>query len=113
MGPWGDFDGFTRARFENAPILWLGNLRFLERGCKLARTVLEIVLETFLEIIASLGAEVSWTGENEVTIDTRGIRTDSIDSRVSTVSRSSESSCRSGALVLCSRWAALPAPVEN
>lgn len=34
---------------------------------------------TFLEIVASLGAEVAWTGPNEVTVDPRGIQGGQID----------------------------------
>ena len=34
---------------------------------------------TFLEIIESLGADVTWNGPNEVTVDATGVRTDSID----------------------------------
>ena len=36
-------------------------------------------VETFLEIVASLGADVSWSGANEVTIDAAGVRPDAID----------------------------------
>lgn len=36
-------------------------------------------VETFLEILDSLGAEVAWSGPNEVTIDGSGIRTGAID----------------------------------
>ena len=36
-------------------------------------------VETFLGIVASLGAEVVWSGENEVTVDPRGVRVDAID----------------------------------
>ena len=46
-------------------------------------------VETFLEILESLGAEVSWSAPNEVTIDARGIRTDSIDSRLARQIRAS------------------------
>lgn len=34
---------------------------------------------TFLMIVESLGAEVSWTGPNELTIDASGVRTDRVD----------------------------------
>ena len=34
---------------------------------------------TFLEIVASLGARVSWTGANEVTVDPRGVEVEAID----------------------------------
>ena len=37
-------------------------------------------VETFLAIISSLGAEVEWSGPNEVTIDSSGLEADSIDS---------------------------------
>lgn len=36
-------------------------------------------VETFLEIVESLGAAVSWSGPNEVTIDASGVRTDTVD----------------------------------
>ena len=36
-------------------------------------------VETFLEIVASLGAEVAWQGPNEVRVDTRGVTSGSID----------------------------------
>jgi UDP-N-acetylglucosamine 1-carboxyvinyltransferase len=36
-------------------------------------------VETFLEIVASLGASVAWLGDNEVTVDPRGIQVDAID----------------------------------
>jgi len=36
-------------------------------------------VETFLEIVQSLGATVEWSGPNEVTIDATGVRTDAID----------------------------------
>ena len=36
-------------------------------------------VETFLEILASLGAEVSWGGPHEVTVDAREVRRASID----------------------------------
>jgi UDP-N-acetylglucosamine 1-carboxyvinyltransferase len=36
-------------------------------------------VETFLEIVQSLGAEVSWSAPNEVTIDASGVRTDVIE----------------------------------
>ena len=36
-------------------------------------------VETFLEILASLGARVTWTGPNEVTVDPRPIEVDTID----------------------------------
>jgi UDP-N-acetylglucosamine 1-carboxyvinyltransferase len=36
-------------------------------------------VETFLEIVASLGAGVSWTGPNEVTVDPRGVEVDAVD----------------------------------
>ncbi len=34
---------------------------------------------TFLEIVESLGADVSWSGPNEVTVDASGVETDSIN----------------------------------
>ncbi len=34
---------------------------------------------TFLEIVSSLGAEVRWTGANEVTVDARGVASGQID----------------------------------
>jgi UDP-N-acetylglucosamine 1-carboxyvinyltransferase len=46
-------------------------------------------VETFLEIIASLGAEVSWSGTNEVTVDPRGLRPDPVDSRLAREIRAS------------------------
>ena len=36
-------------------------------------------VETFLEIVSSLGADVRWSGPNEVTVDPRAVRADSID----------------------------------
>lgn len=36
-------------------------------------------VETFLQILDSLGADVAWSGPNQVSIDASGIRTDSID----------------------------------
>lgn len=36
-------------------------------------------VETFLEIVRSLGAEVSWDGPNEVTVDASGVGTDAIN----------------------------------
>jgi UDP-N-acetylglucosamine 1-carboxyvinyltransferase len=36
-------------------------------------------VETFLEILSSLGAVVDWTGPNEVSVDPRGIKAGSID----------------------------------
>jgi UDP-N-acetylglucosamine 1-carboxyvinyltransferase len=36
-------------------------------------------VETFLEIVASLGADVAWTGANEVRVDARGVKSGSID----------------------------------
>ena len=36
-------------------------------------------VETFMEIVASLGAEVRWVGPNEVTVDPRAVRVESID----------------------------------
>ncbi|HET9949877.1 MAG TPA: UDP-N-acetylglucosamine 1-carboxyvinyltransferase [Longimicrobiales bacterium] len=36
-------------------------------------------VETFLEILASLGASVAWTAPNEVTVDAREVRSGSID----------------------------------
>lgn len=36
-------------------------------------------VHTFLEILESLGATVAWDGDNEVTVDASGIRTDAID----------------------------------
>jgi UDP-N-acetylglucosamine 1-carboxyvinyltransferase len=44
---------------------------------------------TFLEILTSLGAEVSWEGPNEVTVDASGIRTDSVDARLAARIRAS------------------------
>lgn len=46
-------------------------------------------VETFLEIVDSLGADVSWSGPNEVTVDPSGIRKDSIDVRLATRIRAS------------------------
>jgi len=46
-------------------------------------------VETFLEIIASLGAEVSWSAPHEVTIDAGGVTTDSIDTRLAREIRAS------------------------
>lgn len=37
---------------------------------------------SFLEILSSLGAEVSWDGPNEVTVDASGIRTNVVDGRL-------------------------------
>jgi UDP-N-acetylglucosamine 1-carboxyvinyltransferase len=39
-------------------------------------------VETFLQIVDSLGANVSWSGDNEVTIDASGIRTDPVDTEL-------------------------------
>ncbi len=36
-------------------------------------------VETFLDIIASLGAEVRWSGDHEVTVDGGGVRADAVD----------------------------------
>ncbi len=36
-------------------------------------------VETFLEIVASLGAGVTWEGDNTVTVDPRGVEVDTID----------------------------------
>ena len=36
-------------------------------------------VETFVEIVSSLGAEVEWTDTNEVTVDPRGVTADAID----------------------------------
>ena len=36
-------------------------------------------VETFLQIVESLGAEVTWTGPNAVTIDAGGVRTDEVN----------------------------------
>ncbi len=36
-------------------------------------------VETFLEIVSSLGAEVRWSAANEVTVDASGIRTDAVE----------------------------------
>jgi len=36
-------------------------------------------VETFLEIVSSLGAVVAWSAPNEVTVDPRGIQADTID----------------------------------
>ena len=36
-------------------------------------------VETFLEIVASLGADVRWVGPNEVTVDPRAVRPEAID----------------------------------
>ncbi len=36
-------------------------------------------VETFLEIVASLGAGVTWEGDNVVTVDPRGVEMDAID----------------------------------
>ena len=46
-------------------------------------------VETFLDIIRSLGAEVAWQGENEVTVDAAGIRRGSIDSDLAKLIRAS------------------------
>jgi len=46
-------------------------------------------VEVFLDIVASLGADVAWTAPNEVTVDAGGIRTDSIDSRLAREIRAS------------------------
>jgi len=46
-------------------------------------------VETFLEIIVSLGAQVSWSGANEVTVNASGIRTDVVDSRLARQIRAS------------------------
>ena len=39
-------------------------------------------VETFLSIVASLGADVRWSGANEVTVDASGVRTDSVDAEL-------------------------------
>src|SRR5688572_24178133 len=39
-------------------------------------------VETFLEILASLGAEVSWHGSSDVTVDARGVKRGSIDAKL-------------------------------
>lgn len=44
---------------------------------------------TFVEILASLGAEVSWSGPNEVTVDAGGIRADAVDARLAARIRAS------------------------
>ncbi len=36
-------------------------------------------VETFLEIVESLGAEVTWSGPNEVTVDAGDVRSDAVD----------------------------------
>ncbi len=36
-------------------------------------------VETFLDIVASLGAGVEWSGPNQVTVDPRGVEVDAID----------------------------------
>jgi UDP-N-acetylglucosamine 1-carboxyvinyltransferase len=36
-------------------------------------------VETFLEILVSLGAQVTWSGERQVTVDARGVRRGAID----------------------------------
>jgi UDP-N-acetylglucosamine 1-carboxyvinyltransferase len=46
-------------------------------------------VETFLEIISSLGADVSWTAPNEVTIDAAGVRTDAVDAGLASRIRAS------------------------
>ena len=46
-------------------------------------------VETFLDIIRSLGAEVTWQGDNEVTVDAAGIRRDSIDGDLAKIIRAS------------------------
>ena len=46
-------------------------------------------VETFLDIIRSLGAEVTWQGDNEVTVDAAGIRRDSIDGDLAKLIRAS------------------------
>jgi UDP-N-acetylglucosamine 1-carboxyvinyltransferase len=46
-------------------------------------------VEVFLDIVASLGADVAWTAANEVTVDAGGVRTDSIDSRLAREIRAS------------------------
>jgi len=46
-------------------------------------------VETFLEIVESLGAEVRWSATNEVTIDAGGVRTDSVDAQLASRIRAS------------------------
>ncbi len=36
-------------------------------------------VETFVEIVVSLGAEAEWTGPNEITIDPRNVESDAVD----------------------------------
>jgi UDP-N-acetylglucosamine 1-carboxyvinyltransferase len=36
-------------------------------------------VETFLEILESVGASVTWSGDNEVTVNASGVRTDAVD----------------------------------
>jgi UDP-N-acetylglucosamine 1-carboxyvinyltransferase len=46
-------------------------------------------VETFLEIVASLGADVEWTDANQVTIDGGSVRADAIDPRLAREIRAS------------------------
>ncbi len=46
-------------------------------------------VETFLEIVSSLGADVQWSGPNEVTVDARGIQRGSIDAGLARAIRAS------------------------
>jgi len=39
-------------------------------------------VETFLEIVASLGASVTWTAKNEVTVDASGVESGAIDAKL-------------------------------
>ena len=44
---------------------------------------------TFLDIVASLGADVEWSGPNEVTVDAAGVRTDVVDAELAARIRAS------------------------
>ena len=46
-------------------------------------------VETFLEIVSSMGASVEWNGPNEVTIDASGVETGAIDGELARVIRAS------------------------
>lgn len=46
-------------------------------------------VETFLEILVALGAEATWDGDNEVTVDARGIGIEAIDRDLATRIRAS------------------------
>ena len=46
-------------------------------------------VETFLEIVASLGAAVEWTGPNEVTVDAAGVQTGAVDADLASRIRAS------------------------